>query len=68
MFDDYIKSPLSREEKWFKEKQDIIDGKYPFERAEMFYKEIKKLGVFDDGKNFIDKFRILITHVGNALA
>lgn len=40
---------------------------YPFERAELLYKEIKKLGVFDDGKNFLDKFRTLITQVGNAL-
>jgi WASH complex subunit 7 len=40
---------------------------YPSERAEGLYKEIKKLGTFDDGKNFLDKFRILITEVGNAL-
>lgn len=44
-----------------------LDGIYPFERAELFYKEIKKLGVFEDGYNFLDKFRILITNVGNAL-
>jgi WASH complex subunit 7 len=40
---------------------------YPFEHAEALYKEIKKLGTFDDGKNFCDKFRMLITEVGNAL-
>lgn len=41
--------------------KDQLDGIYPFERAEALYKEIKKLGVFEDGKNFLDKFRILIT-------
>lgn len=44
-----------------------MDGKYPFERAELFYKEIKRLGLFDDGKNFLDKFRIMVTEIGNAL-
>ena len=44
-----------------------LDGMYPFERADNLYKEIKKLGVFEDGKNFLDKFRVLITNVGNAL-
>lgn len=40
---------------------------YPYERAELLYKEIKKLGVFEDGNNFMDKFRLLITSIGNAL-
>lgn len=56
-----------REDRYFREMKDQLDGKYPYERAENIYKEIKKLGVFDDGKNFLDKFRILITNVGNAL-
>ena len=47
--------------------KDQLDGMYPFERAENLYKEVKKLGVFEDGKNFLDKFRVLITNVGNAL-
>lgn len=45
----------------------ILILSYPFERAEALSKEIKKLGVFEDGKTFLDKFRILITQVGNAL-
>ena len=67
LFDDYIHAPLAREERYFNYHKDELDGLYPFERAEALYKEIKKLGSFEDGKNFIDKFRILITEVGNAL-
>lgn len=67
LFDDYIQAPLVREERLFKEMKHQLDGMYPFERADNLYKEIKKLGVFEDGKNFLDKFRVLITNVGNAL-
>lgn len=67
LFDDYIHSPLRREEKFFKDNSENLDGKYPFERAEHFYKEVKRLGNFEDGKGFIDKFRVLITEIGNAL-
>ena len=44
-----------------------LNNFYPYERAENLYKEIKKLGVFEDGNTFMDKFRILITSLGNAL-
>lgn len=57
-----------REEKFFKDKKDELEGCYPFERAEGLYKEVKKMGTFDDGSNYMDKFRTLITHIGNALA
>jgi len=33
----------------------------------MVAKEIKRLGMFEDNKTFLDKFRILITTIGNAL-
>lgn len=67
LFDELIQSPLIREERFLKENKEKINGKYPFERAESLIKEIKRLGLFDDGKNFLDKFRVLITSVGNAL-
>ena len=67
MYDEYIHSPLRREDKFFRENTEALDGKYPYERVEHFYKEIKRLGLFEDGKNFLDKFRILITEIGNAL-
>jgi WASH complex subunit 7 len=67
LFDDQIQSPLIREERFYKENKDKLDGLYPFERAELLYKDIKKLGIFDDGKNFLDRFRMLIANIGNAL-
>ena len=39
---------------------------YPYERAFKFCKEIRKLGVTDNGRTFLDQFRILITEIGNA--
>ncbi|GMI01982.1 hypothetical protein TrST_g6111 [Triparma strigata] len=68
LFDDYIRSHLSKEKRWFKKhhKDDDVDNKYPFARAMSFVKDIKKLGV-SDGKTFLDRFRILITEIGNAL-
>ena len=67
LFDELIQSPLIREERFFKENKDRLNGRYPLERAENLIKEIKRLGNFEDGKNFLDKFRSLITSVGNAL-
>lgn len=40
---------------------------YPYEHARKFAKDIRKLGVSADGKSFLDKFRELITEIGNAL-
>ena len=68
LFDDYIRSHLSKEKRWYKKhhKDDEVDNKYPFDRAIMFVKDIKKLGV-SDNKTFLDRFRILISEIGNAL-
>lgn len=67
LFDELIQSPLIREERYFKENKEKTNGKFPYERAENLIKEVKRLGLFEDGKNFLDKFRVLITSVGNAL-
>lgn len=40
---------------------------YPFERAEKFHRGIRKLGLTSMGLTYLDQFRILITHIGNAL-
>lgn len=40
---------------------------YPYERAKKLVVEIRKLGVNEQGKSFLDLFRILITEIGNAL-
>lgn len=67
MFDDYIRSRLLRDQKFYKENRDQLGNKYPWERAEKFNQEIKKLHGFDDGSSLMDKFRELITEIGNAL-
>lgn len=42
-------------------------GSYPYEKAEKFHRGIRKLGLNSTGLSYLDQFRILITHLGNAL-
>lgn len=46
-----------------------IDDKfeYPVDRALRLMRDIRKLGVTEDGASFIDQFRALVTEMGNAL-
>ena len=41
--------------------------KYPFDRADRFNRAIRKLGVMEDGSSYLDKFRDLVTEIGNAM-
>ena len=47
LFDDYIRSHLAKEKRWFKKhhKEPDVDNKYPYLRAMTFVKDIRKLGV-----------------------
>lgn len=51
--------------------RELSDGKdlamYPYERAEKFHRGIRKLGLSPTGLSYLDQFRFLITHLGNAL-
>eukprot|EP00602_Paraphysomonas_sp_CaronLab_P007109 CAMPEP_0185031460 /NCGR_PEP_ID=MMETSP1103-20130426/18944_1 /TAXON_ID=36769 /ORGANISM="Paraphysomonas bandaiensis, Strain Caron Lab Isolate" /LENGTH=1209 /DNA_ID=CAMNT_0027566997 /DNA_START=38 /DNA_END=3667 /DNA_ORIENTATION=- len=69
LFDDYIKAHLSREYRWYKKHKNLpeVNNKYPYDRALKFVRDIRKLGVNEAGKTFLDQFRILITEIGNAL-
>ena len=69
LFDDYIKAHLSREYRWFKKHKNTseVQNQYPYDRALKFVRDIRKLGVNEAGKSFLDQFRILITEIGNAL-
>jgi WASH complex subunit 7 len=69
LFDDYIRAHLLREYRWYKKHKSDPDvsNTYPYDRALKFVREIKKLGINDTGKSFLDLFRILITEIGNAL-
>jgi WASH complex subunit 7 len=55
---------LSRDVRFYNENREKLDNKYPFERAEKFLRDIKKLGTTDDKLSYLDKFRILITEIG----
>jgi WASH complex subunit 7 len=66
LFDDYIRAHLSREHRWFKKHKNEpeVNSMYPYDRALKFVKDIRKLGVNEAGKSFLDQFRILITEIG----
>jgi len=67
LVDDLIHSPLLKESNYWKNNKDKHDKKYPFERAENTVREIRRITTFEDNKTFLDKFRTLITEIGNAL-
>ena len=60
---------MAAEKNWLRKvvEREDYPGYYPYERAEMFYEKIKKLGRLEDEKTFLDRFRMLITSVGNVL-
>jgi len=67
LYDDHIKSRLYKDIRFFKEKKDELDSKYPFDRAVKFNREIRKLGLTPAGLTYLDQFRKLITEIGNAM-
>jgi WASH complex subunit 7 len=44
-----------------------LENRYPHERALSLTRDIRKLGVVDDRLSYLDKFRQLISEIGNAL-
>lgn len=68
LYDDIIKSSLFREIRFFNENKETLDNRYPYERAEKLVREIKnKVGKTKEGVSYLDKFRVLITEIGNAM-
>nr|CAD7441834.1 unnamed protein product [Timema bartmani] len=67
MFDEHIKSRLMKDFRFFRENKVQLDQKYSYERADKFNKGIRKLGLAADGKSYLDQFRMLISHIGNAM-
>eukprot|EP01100_Stratorugosa_tubuloviscum_P013891 TRINITY_DN7156_c0_g1_i1.p1 TRINITY_DN7156_c0_g1~~TRINITY_DN7156_c0_g1_i1.p1 ORF type:complete len:1131 (+),score=465.04 TRINITY_DN7156_c0_g1_i1:117-3509(+) len=67
LFDDYIKSRLYRDIRYFKDNQEQINREYPYDRALQFIKDIRKLGVHTSGTSYLDQFRQLITEIGNTM-
>eukprot|EP00163_Fabomonas_tropica_P009505 TRINITY_DN1931_c0_g1_i1.p1 TRINITY_DN1931_c0_g1~~TRINITY_DN1931_c0_g1_i1.p1 ORF type:complete len:1034 (-),score=307.02 TRINITY_DN1931_c0_g1_i1:86-3187(-) len=67
LYDDHIKSRLIKDIRYYKENREKLNNMYPYDRAEKFHKDIRKLGVNKDGSSYLDRFRQLITEIGNAL-
>eukprot|EP01104_Vermistella_antarctica_P012640 TRINITY_DN3700_c0_g2_i4.p1 TRINITY_DN3700_c0_g2~~TRINITY_DN3700_c0_g2_i4.p1 ORF type:complete len:921 (-),score=299.85 TRINITY_DN3700_c0_g2_i4:108-2870(-) len=67
LYDDHIKSRLYKDVRFFKEKKEELELRYPYDRADKFNKEIRRLGILEGGHTYLDQFRILITHIGNAM-
>lgn len=45
----------------------VMSFQYPVKRAQRFNTAIRRLGVTSDDLSFLDKFRILITQIGNIM-
>lgn len=67
LFDDHIKSRLIKQVRSFKQERERLQSRFPYEIAEKFCRDIRKLGVAEDGTTFLDQFRKQITEIGNAL-
>jgi len=67
LYDEFIHNPLMQEQRWFRKNKEKVVNLYPYERAENMSRNIKRLGTTKGGITYLDKFRQLITHIGNAL-
>ncbi|XP_019865702.2 WASH complex subunit 4 [Aethina tumida] len=67
MFDEHIKSRLLKDLRFFAEHKNEFNQMYPYERAEKFHFGIRKLGLNQNGQSYLDLFRKVITHIGNAM-
>ena len=53
--------------RYFRQERASLGNRYPFARAERFNRDVRRLGVSVDGLTVLDRFRILITEIGNAM-
>mmetsp|Transcript_10644 Transcript_10644/g.20610 ORF Transcript_10644/g.20610 Transcript_10644/m.20610 type:complete len:1014 (+) Transcript_10644:358-3399(+) len=67
LYDDHVLSPLMKDKKYYETNCQSLGQMFPYERAELFNREIRRLGVFDANQTYMDKFRHLIVHIGNML-
>jgi WASH complex subunit 7 len=68
VLDEYIKSSLLLEKRYWLDNKENIQNKYPYERADNLCNDIKNLIKTKDEVTLIDKLRGFITQIGNALA
>ncbi|XP_055688108.1 WASH complex subunit 4 [Lutzomyia longipalpis] len=67
LYDERIKSRLVKDQKWFRDNRERLGQMYAYERADAFNKGIRKLGITDAGESYLDTFRLLVSHIGNAM-
>jgi WASH complex subunit 7 len=67
LYDEFIHNPLMQEQRFYRKNKEKLQNMYPYERAENMSRNIKRLGTTKQGTTYLDKFRSLITHIGNAL-
>lgn len=67
LFDEHIKAALFREIRHFTENKEQLNSIYPWDRADKLVRDIRKLGMTPDGMSYLDKFRVLVTEIGNSL-
>ncbi|CAG9826231.1 unnamed protein product [Diabrotica balteata] len=67
IYDEHIKSRLIKDLRFFSEHKLELNQMYPYERAEKFNIGIRKLGLNEHGESYLDLFRKVITHIGNAM-
>ena len=53
--------------KLFENYKERMNRRFAFERAEKFNTDMRNIGSTDDGKTYLDRFRQVVTEVGNAL-
>ena len=68
LINDAIVSPLMADREWFRQNRESENYIFPYNRAVSTMRNIIKLGNSEAGLTFLDKFRGLITQVGNAIA
>ncbi|MDR3548353.1 MAG: hypothetical protein P4M11_08850 [Candidatus Pacebacteria bacterium] len=67
LYEDCISTLLYGESLFWREKKDQLKVKYPLERAEEVARKITDFGPLSDNSTILDKFRVIITQLGNAL-
>mmetsp|Transcript_32732 Transcript_32732/g.39187 ORF Transcript_32732/g.39187 Transcript_32732/m.39187 type:complete len:425 (-) Transcript_32732:144-1418(-) len=67
LVNDYFRSTLSKERRWFDQQKSSQLVPYPIDRAKSLSKDIVNLGTIDEGISTLEYCKNLVTLLGNAL-
>jgi len=67
LMNDYFRSTLSKERRWFDQQNSSQLMPYPIDRAKSLSKDILSLGTIDEGISTLEYCKNLVTLLGNAL-